>query len=295
VNRVLAIAVLLVGVLLAGTLALAATADEPGGSGQSQAGRFPASPGNGSSTLWAVGDGADGTERSQRLAQTIVDAEPEAFAYLGDVYPEGMVGDFERNYDPVYGQLNPITLPTPGNHDWDYRAEGYDPYWANVIGGKPPHHYATSIAGWRILSLNSEASLEPDSRQVRWLSRQVASGGNCRIAFWHRPRYSAGSHGDDVSVESLWRLVEGRAALVLNGHEHNSQEHQPRGGTVQLVVGAGGHSLYPLDESDPRLAWGNHTDDAALRLHLSPAHASYDYVSTTGAVLRSGSASCDPG
>lgn len=293
VNGKLLIAVLVIGALLAGALPSVAAAAEPGGSSW-HAGRFPASPGNGSSTLWAVGDGADGSLSSRQLARVIVDAEPELFAYLGDVYQEGTALEFVNNYETVYGPLNSVTLPTPGNHDWPFHAEGYDPYWASVIGGRPPHHYATSIAGWRILSLNSEDSLEPGSRQVRWLSRQVASSGSCRIAFWHRPRYSAGSHGDDPSVESLWRLLEGRAALVLNGHEHNSQEHEPRGGTVQLVAGGGGHGLYPIDESDPRLVWSNDTDDAAVRMRLSPGHVSYDYVSNTGAVLRSGTASCDP-
>lgn len=292
-NGKLLLVLLLVGALLSGTFALAAAADEPG-EANFHADRFPAAQGNDSGTLWAVGDGADGSLRARALAQTILAAEPQAFAYLGDVYQEGSLLEFGYNYEPVYGQLKSLTLPTPGNHDWPAHAEGYDQYWANVIGGKPPHHYSTSIAGWQILSLNSEDSLEPGSRQVRWLSRQVSTGGDCRIAFWHRPRYSAGSHEDDVSVEWLWQAVEGRAALVLNGHEHNSQEHLPRGGTVQLVAGAGGRSQYPLNASDPRLAWSNTTDDAALRLQLSPGHVSYDYVSTAGAVLRSGTASCDP-
>jgi Calcineurin-like phosphoesterase len=293
VNGKLLVAALLAGALLAGTLAVVSAAHEPGGPG-STTGRFPAAPGNDSSTLWAVGDGADGSENSRRLARMIADAEPELFAYLGDVYQEGRAFEFANNYETVYGPLNPVTLPTPGNHDWPLHAEGYDPYWANVIGGEPPHHYATSIAGWQVLSLNSEESLDPSSPQVRWLARKVARGGSCRIAFWHRPRYSAGAHGDQLDVEPLWRLLEGRAALVLNGHDHNSQELQPQGGTVELVAGAGGHGHYPLDERYPRLAWSNATDDVALRVRLSRRHARYDFVSSAGAVLRSGSASCKP-
>jgi len=266
-NGKLLLLILLVGALLTGTFALVATADDEPGAQSSRAdsptGRFPASASNGSPTLWAVGDGADGSENSRRLARTIADAEPGLFAYLGDVYQEGRAFEFVNNYETVYGPLNPITLPTPGNHDWPLHDEGYDPYWANVIGGEPPHHYATSLAGWRILSLNSEDSLEPGSPQLRWLSRQVVRGGSCRIAFWHRPRYSAGSHGDQPDVEPLWRLLEGRAALVLNGHDHNSQELQPQGGTVELIAGGGGHGLYPLDPSYPRLAWSNQTDDVA--------------------------------
>ena len=282
------------GALVAGIAVLiATTGDDPGASSSQAVGRFPSSPESRSATLWAVGDGADGSEDSRRLARLIADDEPEAFVYLGDVYPDGTAADFASNYATVYGRLRSVTLPTPGNHDWPNHEDGYDPYWARVTGGgEPPHHYGTSIAGWRVLSLNSEESLDRDSEQVRWLSREVAEGGSCRIAFWHRPRYSAGTHGDQPDVESLWRLVAGRAALVLNGHDHNLQEFDRHEGVVELVVGAGGLDQYPVDESDARLAWSSDRADGALRVRLSPGRARYDFVSPTGDVMRSGTASC---
>jgi acid phosphatase type 7 len=291
----LPIALLLAGAALVVGLGvlIAARDDDPGASSSQAPGRFASPPQSRSATLWAVGDGADGSQDSRRLARLIAQDEPQAFVYLGDVYPEGTAADFRANYDTVYGRLRSVTLPTPGNHDWPNHDDGYDPYWARVTGGDdPPHHYSTSIAGWRILSLNSEESIDPGSAQVRWLARQVADGGSCRIAFWHRPRYSAGTHGDQPDVESLWRLVAGRAALVLNGHDHDLQELERHQGTVELVVGAGGLDQYPVDASDPRLAWSSDRVDGALRVRLSPDRARYDFVSPTGAVLRSGTARC---
>jgi hypothetical protein len=65
-----------------------------------------------------VGDGGDGDRSARSLAASIAEAGADRFLYLGDVYPHGTASDFARNYAPVYGDLDPITEPTPGNHDW---------------------------------------------------------------------------------------------------------------------------------------------------------------------------------
>ena len=85
-----------------------------------------------------------------------------------------------------------IAAPTPGNHEWANRAEGYDPYWkaAGLVTNR--HFYSFRTAGWEIISLNSESGLERGSPQRRWLERRVRRRGTCRIAFWHRPFQNAG-------------------------------------------------------------------------------------------------------
>ena len=243
--------------------------------------------------IWAVGDGADGGGAGRRVGAMIAAARPARMLYLGDVYEHGTRWEFLNNYGPAYGALARRTLPTPGNHDWPLRAEGYKPYWKRITGRTMPSAYATRLGGWEILSLNSEAfGAYPE--QTRWLERQVAAGGTCRLAFWHRPRFSAGSHGDERAVEPFWRTLRGRAALILNGHEHNMQEMRPRDGIRELISGAGGHSHYPIGE-DRRLAWSNTTDNGALRVRLRPGRADYAFVSSGDRVLRSGTAACRPG
>lgn len=217
---------------------------------------------------------------------------PAAFLYLGDVYEYGTRADFARNYAPVYGALAPVTLPTPGNHDWPMHRLGYDPYWAKVTGRRTPSYYATTIAGWRVISLNSEDSHAATSAQVRWLRRQVAGAGTCRLAFWHRPRYSAGLHGDQPDLAAFWSALRGRVALVLNGHEHDSQRMRARDGITELVAGAGGRGHYPVDAADPRLAWSDATHDAAVRVTLQPGRAVFAYVAADGAVLDRGAVRC---
>jgi hypothetical protein len=124
------------------------------------------------------------------------------------------------------------------------------------------------------------------------LKRQLASGGDCRIAFWHRPRFSAGTHGDQPDVDPLWQALAGRAALVLNGHDHDMQELRIQDGVRELITGAGGNARYAIDQSDPRLAWGTDRTDGALRLRLKPGLARYDFIAVDGTILRSGVARC---
>jgi len=220
----------------------------------------------------------------------------DRFLYLGDVYEHGSPQDFARRYAPVFGKLAPLTSPTPGNHEWAARARGYYPYWRRAHRRPPRPYYAFRLKGWEVLSLNSEAAHGSASPQLRWLTERLRRGprGNCRIAFWHRPRFSAGTtHGDQPDIEPLWAALRGRAALVLNGHDHNSQRLLPRDGIVELVAGAarGGEPLYPL-RSDPRLAFGNDDDLTALRLELRPRHARFAFVSADGRTLDSGTVPC---
>ncbi len=244
-------------------------------------------------TVWAVGDGATGGERARALGQRIADDRPARLLYLGDVYPDGTPEDFEERYETVYGSLDGVTEPTPGNHEWPSRAEGYEPYWTEAKGRTPPTFYAFDLAGWQILSMNSEAPHGRDSDQVAYLRRQARRGGSCRLAFWHRPRFSGGNYGEE-DVAPLWDALRGHAALVLTGHDHNTQRFTPRDGITQFVVGAGGANLYPVDRDEPGLAWANDTDVAALRLTLRRGRADYAVVTSDGRTLDRGRIACRP-
>jgi hypothetical protein len=244
--------------------------------------------------LWAVGDGADGSTRAQRVVTRMRRKRVDRVLYLGDVYGAGILRylrgdgsarDYRKNYVPLYGELARKTMPTPGNHEWGRRGDGYEPYWAGVFGEPPPAYYDTRIAGWQILSLNSEAPHGAGSAQVRWLRRRVSAPGTCRLAFWHRPRYSAGKHGDQPDVTPLWNALRGRATIVLSGHDHNMQRFKPVDGITQLVSGAGGHGLYRFERRDPRLAFGNTSTYGALRIELRPGRARVAFVSSGGRIL----------
>jgi calcineurin-like phosphoesterase family protein len=276
--------------LVAASIAAGCGSDDPAAPPAGPAGEFrPPAPAR-SATVWAVGDG-DASPAGRAVARLIRRGRPTRLLYLGDVYDTGSASDFREQFAPSYGRLRRRTLPTPGNHDWPQHADGYDPYWKAVAGGRPPSHYAVSIAGWRIISLNSEEPMGPGSEQGRWLARRLTGKGTCRIAFWHRPRYSAGLHGDQPDIAPLWTALRGHAALVVNGHDHDMQHFRRHDGITQLVAGSGGHGIYPV-RPDPRLVWSDDQHFGALRIRLRRGRAALAFVSTAGRVLHRTAASC---
>jgi hypothetical protein len=255
---------------------------------------WPASLANAAvKTMWAVGDGADSGTADDALAAMIEQRSPNAFLYLGDVYEYGTASEFALAYASGYGRLKSITRPTPGNHEWGHRGEGYDPYWGASFAS--PHYYSFDLGGWHLISLNSEEPHDQGSAQFNWLRADLSKrSGNCTIAFWHRPRYSAGtSHGDERSLAPVWGLLAGRASIVLTGHDHNYQRLKPIDGITNWVVGSGGHGHTGVDAGDARLAAQNTTDYGALRLDLSSGRTDYAFVNSARATLDSGAVGCD--
>jgi hypothetical protein len=236
--------------------------------------------------VWAIGDSAAPNDR--RVVALIERARPDKVLYVGDVYTHGTRDEFEK-WDAVWRGLIPSIAPTPGNHEWPETNEGYDPYWTRVTGEPPPTQYALRAGGWQILALNSEH--EEQAAQAAWARRRT-SGNRCTIAFWHRPRWSAGPHSDDAAVDELWRAVRGRVAAVISGHEHNMQRLEEIDGTVQFISGAGGYSHTLPDRNDPRLEFGDGVHYGALRLILTPGKARWAFVATDGATLDSGTLRC---
>jgi hypothetical protein len=251
-------------------------------------GEWIRSPSGRTADIWAVGD-AEPPEAG-RVARLIRRTEPDRVLYLGDVYPRGSRDDFRRWAKP-FGGLVRRMAPTPGNHDWPEAREGYEPYWRGVTGETPPTYYSFRAGGWEILSVNGEHSEE---RAVEsWLRFSVRSGGNCRIAFWHRPRYSAGLHDEgDHRADEYWEALAGHARIIVNGHDHNMQRMRAQDGVVEFVSGAGGRDLYDVDEGNRRLAFSDDSHHGALRLMLEPGRARWRFVAANGRQLRSGTLRC---
>ena len=242
--------------------------------------------------VWAIGDGADGSPASRRVAARVARRRPHAVLYLGDVYEEGTREDFERKVRAPYRPFLDRMLPTPGNHEWPRHAEGYDPFWKSVTGRPAAPWYATRLGAWQVISLNSEAPHGPRSAQVRWLRAQARGGGTCRIAFWHRPRFSAGKQGDSPDTQPFWDALRGRAVLALGGHDHDLQRFRPRDGIVQIVSGAGGRRRYRVDHGDPRLAFADDDHFGGVRLTLRSERADVAFVTSAGRVLDRSRVAC---
>ena len=257
---------------------------------------FALAPASTTTTVWAVGDGANEGRDDDVLAARIQREGVDHFLYLGDVYETGTPREFADYYHPSFGRFKSITSPTPGNHEWPNRDEGYDPYWGPRVRqpGGGGHYYSLDVGGWHVVSLNSE---DPDSipTQRAWLDQDLARyPGTCTIALWHRPRYNAGAHGEAAEMDPLYQALSGRAVAVLTGHDHNYQRFPPFRGVAQFVVGSGGRDHYAVDESDRRLAASNDTAFGALRLELGQTGMRYEFVRSDGARLDSGGLPCQP-
>jgi hypothetical protein len=239
--------------------------------------------------VWAVGDAATPGAAPDRIAGLVRRAHPDLFLYLGDVYETGAPSEFRRWYQPRFGRLAGITMPTIGNHEWGNRFRGYYPYWFHHKGHRQPPWSKRTIAGW-------QAPHVAGSPQVKWLeSTLTGARGDCRIAFWHRPRYSAGVvHGVAPDLNPLWNRLAGHARIVLSGHDHDLQRHRPQRGIAQYVVGAGGRGRYPLNRSNGTMVWGRDDVDAALRIVLTPGHALLEFRGARGHVLDRSRVACSP-
>ncbi len=223
------------------------------------------------SKIWAIGDVGEGA-LGQPSADLVASKAIRYLLYLGDIYPNGSAADFADNYAPTFGQFDAKAVPTMGNHEFPDRATGFDPYWDDARGSRPPRYFSFTASGWQFIVLNSEMPTNAGSSQHSWLKHLLAktkSRGNCRIALSHRPRYSGGAHGDNASIEPLWKLLANRARVWLSGHDHDMQRFASNRGIVQFVSGAGGRGHYPVtDSSDATLKFSNDTLDGALRLVL---------------------------
>lgn len=248
------------------------------------------------SDVWAVGDAADSSPASQRVASLVRSHRPDLLLYLGDVYDTGTALEYDRNYRPIYGGLGSITAPTIGNHEWPNVATGYVPYWTAARGTPPPFWYAFSASGWQLISLNSNQPTDP--AQKSWLSgeiRRTPHYGNCRIAFMHHPRYSAGPHGDLTGLEGIFDELRGHASIALAGHDHDMQRLHPVDGITPFVDGAGGGELYPVNRDDRRLAFVDDTDQGALRIQLRPGRAVLTFVDQSNETLDRSAVACHQG
>ena len=117
--------------------------------------------------------------------------------YLGDVYGsghrsacvlgDGSAADYRERYDPIYGAFAAQDRADAGQPRVAPARRRLRALLARrcTASRRPPSTRST-IGGWQVLSLNSEAPHDAGSAQVRWLRAQVRAPGTCRLAFWHR-------------------------------------------------------------------------------------------------------------
>jgi acid phosphatase type 7 len=247
-----------------------------------------------------------GMEGTSKVLEAI---RPDAVLTLGDhQYPSGSLADFKASYASTWGAYRDITFPIPGNHEYETPgARGYFAYFGKRAGEPDKGYYSYDLGAWHLIALNSEChqigGCGDSDPQARWLRQDLeAHQRKCVLAYWHRPRFSSGPHGNDRDQDALWRiLAAAHADVVLAGHDHDYERFTPMNadgeaetkGIRQFVAGTGGRSHYkfrrPLPTSKVRITGR----DGVLRLQLTEQGYAWEFTAAPkGEVLDSGNGQC---
>lgn len=237
---------------------------------------------------------------------------------------------YRRGYGASWGatksQLPGLAVrPAPGNHEYGdvggsarvpLNASNYFAYFAgdlpaDVGPNKSWYSYDVPVGStsWHIVALDSQCSAIGGcgigSRQERWLRSDLAANrGKCIAAYWHEPLFSAGGEGDNRQMAGLWSdLVGAGAVAVFNGHSHSYEHFGPQdaagnataGGMSEFVVGTGGADVQGFRTTKPNTVFRQSSSFGVLNLTMRASMMEHRFVTTSGAVMDSGTRSCGGG
>lgn len=261
----------------------------------------------GAGDIGVCGAGAP-DEKTALLLDNIVTQATQAsgsatvFTAGDNAYSTGTDAEFLNCYHPDWGRHKNITRPAPGNHDYDTTgASGYFNYFGALAGDAGKGYFSYDLGNWHIVSLNSEVL---SSTQDQWLSADLAANTKpCTLAYWHKPRFSSGRHGNNSQVGGLWNaLYQFNADVIVNGHDHNYERFSPQdpGGILdttrgirEFVVGTGGAPLRRANKNKANSEVKNSNTFGVLKLTLHSNSYDWQFVPIAGGIFTdSGTGNC---
>jgi hypothetical protein len=270
----------------------------------------------GDPVLVGAGDIANcNRSQDESTAQLLDGIAGTVFTLGDDAYPDGTLAQFNDCYGPTWGRHKARTRPTPGNHEYHTSgAAGYYTYFGAAASPLDANctsnckgYYSYDLGAWHIIALNSEIAHGAGSAQEQWLRADLAAHPNtCTLAYWHKPRFSSGGHGNSTGVQPFWQaLYDYGADVVLSGHDHSYERFAPQSPTGQadpargireFVVGTGGAGLYPFPTVRPNSQVRNNTTWGVLKLTLHAASYDWQFIPVAGQTFTdAGSALCVSG
>jgi len=290
--------------VVAGSATITATSE--GQSGSSALTVTPKPPPGTGVVFVGAGDISDCGNDNDEATAKLLDAIPGTVFTVGDnVYADGSALQYSQCYDPTWGRHKARTRPAPGNHDYHTSgATGYYGYFGDLAGPAGRGYYSYDLGDWHIISLNSEISVSAGSAEEQWLRADLtASTKKCTLAYWHKPRFSSGTHGSSTTYTALWQaLYDFNADVVLVGHDHNYQRFAPQTpdgvadparGIREFVVGTGGESHYVFSTPIANSEAYNTDTFGVLKLTLNADSYTWEFIPVAGKTYRdSGTGSC---
>jgi len=234
---------------------------------------------NATFVLAAAGDIAEQCTASSsscvhpKTAALVDKMAPAAVITMGDnQYDDAHYSDFKNYFDTTWGRFKSIMRPVPGNHETydDPPLAGYKKYFGSIATPKGTTYYSWDKGNWHFIALDSndfsgesdlagdeaemsDGDLAADPPQLKWLKSDLSkTTKGCVAVYYHHPRFTSGSHGDNKAVAAVWStLVANHVDLVLNGHDHDYERFAPQDangkvdskGPVQIIVGSAGRKL----------------------------------------------------
>lgn len=253
----------------------------------------------GEPVLVGAGDIATCAKSGDEATAKLLDGIPGTVFTTGDnAYSSGTATQFAECYDPGWGRHKDRTRPVPGNHDYyTAGASGYFGYFGEAAGDPSKGYYSYDLGRWHVVALNSACEqvggCGPDSPMVSWLRRDLAANpARCTVAYWHRPLFSSGEHGNQPQMRTLWSaLYRANADLVVNGHDHDYERFAPQRpsgkldrsrGIREFVVGTGGKELRPFAKVRPNSQVRNARAFGVLKLTLGAGVYNWKFVPVAG-------------
>jgi tartrate-resistant acid phosphatase type 5 len=211
-----------------------------------------------------IGDYGSQGPAERAVASWVAAQQPAFVVTTGDNnYPNGAEATIDQNIGQYYapficpyrgrfgkGSEANRFFPSLGNHDWV--TPGAAPYLKYFTLPNNERYYDVRLGNVHLFVVDSDER-EPDgiaanSVQALWFAERIkASDAPFKVAVFHHPPYSTGSHGS--SEEMRWPFAAWGIDLVLTGHDHH-YERIERDGVTYIVNGLGGRSLYPVAHAD---------------------------------------------
>ncbi|MEV0276882.1 metallophosphoesterase [Streptomyces sp. NPDC050610] len=271
----------------------------PGGRADAATGR-PAGAKAAGFTAVAAGDIAEQCTASSsgcvhpKTAALVKKINPAFVMTMGDnQYDDARLKDFKSYYDKTWGAFKDKTHPIPGNHetyDPDGALKGYKSYFGAIAYPKGKSYYSFDQGNWHFIALDSNSLDKSD--QTDWLKADLAANSKkCVAAYWHHPLYSSGEHGNDPVSRPVWKmLIDAKAELVLNGHDHHYERFAPQNadgkadpnGLVELLGGMGGANPYKIEEVQPNSEKRLTKTFGVVKLDFTDDGYSWELIGTDG-------------
>jgi hypothetical protein len=252
----------------------------------------------------AGGDSRSGCNSGATATANLLSRYPASTLLLfnGDATDNGTLTQFTTCFDTTFGKYKAQLRPVPGNHEYNTSgASGYFSYFGTQAHS--PGYYSFNIGTWHIVALNSEIDISATSSQMAWLKSDLAANPTkCTLAYWHDPRWSSGSHGNNTFVSALWQtLYDNNVDLVMNGHDHDYERFAPQNpagaadsarGIREFVIGTAGAPPYGFSTIRPNSEVRMTGSYGLVQFTLHPSSYDWKFIPATGSFADSGSTAC---